>query len=127
MSCSLRTPATGTIKFNTPTKLSREGFASGVVVTEASADGPGERIGDEEGEGVGGGVTALGTEVLDRASGEIPGRAISPPRRLCKPHTTTTAVDTNSATTINQTRTIFLSCRSGCPIRFSLSDSTNKA
>src|SRR5689334_11570488 len=46
ISCSRRTPATGMIKFSTPTKPSGEaaGVACGVITTEGSADGLGEEI-----------------------------------------------------------------------------------
>src|ERR1044071_5640481 len=120
ISCSRRTPATGTIKFSVPTKPSGEaaGVACGVIMTEGSSDGSGEEVGDEVTDGLGKGVTTTATDGLANACGGTTRRAISPPRRLCKTQTTATAMHTNSDTTTNHSRTCFvLSC---CPICFIL-------
>src|SRR6476661_711671 len=111
ISCSRRTPATGTIRFSTPTKDSGEaaGVACGVITTEGTADGLGEEIGDEVKDGLGEGVTTTATDGLPNACGGTMRRVISPPRRLCKTQTTTTAMHTTRVTKASHARNC-LSC-----------------
>src|SRR6476620_11561296 len=83
ISCSRRTPATGMIKFRTPTKPSGEvaGVAWGVITTEGSADGLGEEIGDEVKDGLGEGASTTATDGVANACEGITRLVISPPRR----------------------------------------------
>ena len=81
-------------------------------MTEASANGTGERIGDEESEGVGEGAKTFPAEGLGNACEGGVRNAIRPPRRLCKTQTETTARHTTTVTKASQGRT----CLSCCPI-----------
>src|SRR5690349_11602553 len=106
MSCSRRTPATGIIKFNTPTKLSGEaaGVISGATVGDGSTDGVGEGIGERTSVGLGDGLMTFAADGLETACGGVPCRVNSPPRRLCKTQTTTTVMHTNNVATASQSR-----------------------